>query len=300
MDMFQSSGRSNAGQGQRLSVNLRVMQEPIVNSRNFYYFKVALTLIGVSSLLYLFHNPLGGPGGGTWLGYTLGAISTGLIFWLAWFGVRKRRYGLGKVPLHEWVSAHVYLGLSLIVLVTLHTGFQAGWNVHTLAYVLMLLVILSGIIGLYLYVRLPAKMSENRAGMTFDELMTLTSELDSNSLALGMKLGDEANQLVREAVDNTRVGGGLRMQLLGFDKNCPTAKALERVSVLARSLPRQEAEIGRQLVLLLARKNEMLRVSRRDVQYRAWLNIWLLFHVPATVGLLVALVTHVFSVFFYW
>lgn len=295
------ASRGPASRGtQRLSANLRVMQEPIVNARNFFYFKIALILIGVSGLLYLIHSPLGGPSGGSWLGYSLGAVSAGLIAWLAWFGVRKRRYGLGTVPLHEWLSAHVYLGLSLIVLATLHSAFQTGWNVHTLAYVLMLIVIVSGIVGLYLYICLPIKMSENRGSMTLDELMALTSEIDNTCLGLGMKLGDEVNTLVHEAANDTRVGGGLGTQLRGVDRACPTAKALDRISALARALPRQEAETGRQLVLLLARKNEMLRVARRDVQYRAWLNVWLLFHVPATIGLLVALAIHIFSVFFYW
>ena len=39
---------------------------------------------------------------------------------------------------------------------TLHAAFQVGWNVHTLAYVLMLLVIASGIYGVVNYARLPS------------------------------------------------------------------------------------------------------------------------------------------------
>ena len=62
-------------------------------------------------------------------------------------GVRKRRYRSGTGSLQGWTSAHVYIGTSLLVIVTLHTAFEFGWNVHTAAYALMVLVIDSGFIG---------------------------------------------------------------------------------------------------------------------------------------------------------
>src|SRR6266576_1116997 len=81
---------------------------------------------------------------------------------------RARRWGMtpGTWSLKGWTSAHVYLGLSLIVIATLHTGFQFGWNVHTLAYVLMMLVIASGIYGVSAYAFLPQALSDNRGEMT--------------------------------------------------------------------------------------------------------------------------------------
>src|SRR5580692_11128065 len=82
--------------------------------------------------------------GGTWLGYTLGTIGALIMLWLTMIGVRKRAMTSGNWSLKAWVSAHVYLGLSLVIIVTLHTGFQFGINIHTFAYALMMLVILSG------------------------------------------------------------------------------------------------------------------------------------------------------------
>ena len=125
--------------------------------------------------------------GGSWYGYTLGTIGAGLIVWLAWLGIRKRRPTPGSWSLKAWTSAHVYLGLALIVVGTLHTGFQIGWNVHTLAYFLMLLVIISGIYGVIVYATLPTTLSSNRKEMTRAEMLDAlrseehTSELQSHS-----------------------------------------------------------------------------------------------------------------------
>ena len=123
---------------------------------NYRYFKVAVVVVALAIGVYVWDNPPGGPGGGTWLGYALGTIGALLILWLLWFGVRKRRYSAAGAPLLGWLSAHVYLGVSLIVIATLHTGFQVGLNVHTLAYLLMLFVILSGFYGVYVYLARPA------------------------------------------------------------------------------------------------------------------------------------------------
>ena len=72
----------------------------------------------------------------------IGTIGALLILWLTCLGLRKRAITPGGWSLKAWTSAHVYLGLSLIVIGTLHTGFQLGWNVHTLAWSLMMIVII--------------------------------------------------------------------------------------------------------------------------------------------------------------
>ena len=41
-------------------------------------------------------------------------------------------------------------------------------------------------------------------------------------------------------------------------------------------------------------------VARRDVQLKAWLDLWLYIHVPLSIALVVTLAIHIVSVFFYW
>jgi hypothetical protein len=277
------------------------MHESILAFRGFKYLRLSALMVVVTVVAYAVHQPtVGPPNGGTALGYALGALGLGLIIWLAWFGVRKRRYGLGKMLLEDWLSAHVYLGLGLIVVATLHTGFQFGWNVHMLAYVLMILVIASGAFGVFAYLRYPRLMTENRRGATQREILTQIAELDVKAREISAGLGDDIHGEVMKAQENLALGGSARRQLSGRDPNCPAAAALKRVGDLSLGLPVSDAEKGRALIALLARKVELVERVRRDLGFKAMMDVWLFIHVPLTFGLLASLTAHVVSVFFYW
>jgi len=277
------------------------MHESILIYRGFRYLKLSAAMAAVAILAYAVHQPaVGPPNGGTALGYVLGVWGLGLIVWLAWFGVRKRRYGVGKQNLEDWLSAHVYLGLGLIVVATLHTGFQFGWNVHLLAYVLMMLVIASGIFGVYVYARYPTLITENRRGLALREMLAQIAELDVKAREISATLGDNVHHEVMNAAETLRLGGSALDQLRGRDRNCPAARALGRVRELALDLPASETEKGHQLIEFLARKVQLVDRARRDLRFKAMMDVWLYFHVPLTFALMAALAAHVVSVFFYW
>jgi hypothetical protein len=276
------------------------MNESVLVFGRFRFLKFALLLALVALAAYIWHHPLVAPNGGTWLGYTLGIISFGIVLMLMYFGIRKRTYGPGHVRLEAWLSAHVYLGGSLVVLATLHSGFKFGWNVHTVGYVLMMVVIASGFFGVYTYLRYPRLMTENRRGVTLDAMLTQIAEVDRECREVGMPLGDDINRALLEASQNTLVGGGLIRQLSGNDPKCPTEATLTRVEALANASHGERATELRKLVTLLTRKVALLRRARRDIQLTSLMKIWLFVHVPLSFALLAALIAHVVSVFFYW
>ena len=282
---------------------------------HFFYLKVALLLSGLSIAAYLLTGPAGGylladrvpftlstlsgQNGGTWLGYTLGTIGALLIVWLMFFGIRKRRYGPGDFSLKAWLSAHVYLGLSLIVVATLHAAFQVGWNVHTLAYVLMLLVIASGIWGVVNYARLPQRMTENRRGLTFKAMQQELAEIDRQCVTLANQLGEEYDAAVQLSRERSRLGGSAWRLLSGRDSRCGTVQALAMVEKLAT----ERTGFGDKpsvLVAALSRKAALLQRARRDLRYKALMDVWLHVHVPLSFALLAALIAHIVSVFYYW
>ena len=306
------------------------MHESFLVYRNFRHLKLALGLIVVSLVFYAWHpwhSSTEPPNGGTWLGYTLGTIGALLILWLTWFGVRKRKFSAPS-KLQGWLSAHVYLGASLIFVATLHTGFQFGWNVHTLAYVLMMTVIISGFYGIYAYARYPNLMTANRAGESLQGMLDEIAELDNEAIAVSDRISSKIHEIVLRSIERTQVGGTVKEQLSGSTRQVGALDNIEReledmqtrliqgdpgddeddsgktMMVMARQLSQSrsgdQVKEVRHLLDLLTRKKSLVERVRKDVQFKAVMDVWLYFHVPLTFALLAALLTHIVSVFIYW
>lgn len=271
--------------------------ESILIYRNYRYLKWALLLVVVSAALYVFHTPVGRPNGGTWLGYTLGTFSAGLMVWLAWFGVRKRMYASSAGRLEDWLSAHVYLGAALLLIATLHSGFQFGWNIHSVLYFLMLSVAISGAVGLYFYIRFPKLLSRNRRGLSADIMLRQIADLDREIRSFAMTLDDDTNKVVYNSIANTKIGQGLWTQIAGTDPHCPTSEARHYIE---QHRTQGASTARRDLLARLVKKEDLLRRLRRDIQLRVGLKIWLYFHVPLTFAVLAALFAHIVTVFYYW
>jgi hypothetical protein len=279
--------------------------ESILEYKRGRYLKLALLLSVAAIAVYAWHEPRGSvkPYGGTWLGYTLGTIGAVIILWLMWLGVRKRRYRLALGQVQGWTSAHVYLGTSLLVIATLHCGFEFGWNLHTLTYALMVAVIFSGFFGVYAYLRYPRMMTENLAGEAVDDLVEKINELDKRCLQLALELPDEVNAVVAKA---SRAlprppGGGRRRALLPWGRaRRPTRDAAAALRRIGAKFKGEQAVQNERLVTEMTRKSVLIDQVRRDMRFRALLRAWLVFHVPLSFGLLGALIAHTVSVFFFW
>ena len=281
---------------------------------NRRYLWWALVLSFASLGVYL-SQPPGGmqpPNGGTWQGYLLGTVGAILIVWLSFLGIRKRRYRSRMGSVAGWASAHVYLGLALLLVATLHCAMQFGWNVHTLAYVLMCGVILSGVYGLIVYIRLPMAASQNSAGKDEGLWIAELGSVDKDIQAVAAKSDAETQTMVLSALSLTALGQSIWARLWGLDRS--RVKLNESISAnrdqqtvierLATQIPsartRREAEVLNQLLDLFGRRKVLLARLREDLRLRSHLKIWLYFHIPMTMALLAALVIHIVVVFLYW
>jgi hypothetical protein len=282
-------------------------QESILEYRGAVYLKIALFLCAAAIAAYALHDipdVYHKPYGGTWLGYTLGGIAAFLVLWMMLLGLRKRRYRSSAGTLHGWTSSHVYLGGAAIVIATLHGGFEFGWNVHTAAYALMVLVVATGAYGVYAYLHFPALITANMAGDTLESTLLKIADLDQRCRRIALDLPDEANALVLAATRATarqaQFAGSLRRRLRGDRVRCPTREATRKLMALGARYTGAQAAANGQLISAMTRKGALVDRVRRDLRYRALLEAWLYAHVPLAFALLAALIAHVVSVFYFW
>ena len=271
-----------------------------LSHRGFLWAKIALFLSLTTLVGYWLIDVSPRHNGGSWYGYTLGTIGLLIILWLTLLGVRKRAMTTGSWSLKAWTSAHVYLGLSLAVIGTLHSGFQLGWNVHTLAWALMMLVIVSGIWGITVYATLPSALSNNREERTQAQMLEDIRSLDRQLYDAAQPLLPADAATVRSSLDQDPFAGSLLARLTGRYPRCATTRAQASIRTHTGQHPDFGTDPLEKIDNLLGRKSAALTRLRRHLKLKALLEVWLYFHVPLTFALIAALGAHVVSVFFYW
>ena len=278
--------------------------ESFLTYANGRWWKTALVICVICFATYFLIDIQPRHNGGSWYGYTLGTIGFGLILWLTLLGVRKRAMTPGRWSLKAWTSAHVYLGLSLIVIATLHTGFQLGWNVHTLAYSLMMIVILSGLFGIYVYATLPKALSQNRydedGAITEKVMIEQMKQLDRQIHDAAQPLDPQAAAIVERSLGEDVFAGSFWKRARNSYPGDLTRIAMTELRKLRNFRPRTDDDPFERVETLLTKKEALLAKLRRHLQLKSWLQAWLYIHVPATFALIAALTAHVISVFFYW
>jgi len=239
-------------------------------------------------------------------GSTLGGLIYGWLGFLAilvlmFLGIRKRWYASRLGTVQGWTSAHVYLGLLTLLIIPMHAGFRFGWDIHTFAYALLVLVVLSGVVGLLIYLTVPQKLTAYESGMLPDK-----AEAEINRVLGEMKqlVGEKSVVLQRVYEEEIRHSQeirpqGWRLLFKGVDPAAIlSAKALD-LSMILPKIPKTEQESFSQLCSLILRKTELESLLAGEMRLKNALEAWLYVHVPISFAMVVAVAIHLLVVLYY-
>jgi hypothetical protein len=219
-----------------------------------------------------------------------------LLFLFMWLYPLRKAFGarraLGSVG--AWMRFHTAVGLSLPLLIAVH----AGWRFHGLiglGYVAMLIVSASGIVGRYLYTRIP----RSRSGLELsrDEITTRRLSLVTEIAATLSLDPEEVERSLTEAV-RPSASAGLwgtlrRMVLDDFARWGAMRRLRARWSAPRGGAPRMDRRMLDRALRLARneiRLNQQLRIL--DATHRVF-RYWHVAHRPVSVTALLAVIVHV-------
>ena len=235
-------------------------------------------------------NPWLGPTG--WIGQSAGLLAFVLFAFLWLYPVRKRMSRasyLGPIP--RWLDAHIAAGVVMPFAGAVHAGFRFEGLIG-LGYFSMMVVGLSGVVGRYLYVRIPrgrAGLELSREQVSAERRDILAAIVESTGLdprrvldllrpvpaAAGGNLLAILGRMFRDDLDRRRAIRGLEIEMRRAPVKIETSK-LRKVAKLAR----REMALAQQIRFLEA-TNKVFR-------------LWHAFHLPFAIMAFIAVAVHVF------
>jgi len=271
---------------------------PIARSGILWRRIFVVLLIAVSASYYFYQSREFAHGGSAWgIGY--GIAGTALILLLAFFGIRKRWYRSRFGTLEQWLQSHIYLGVLVLVVLYFHTGGRFHDSIAVATFVLVAIVVLSGIVGAVLYVTIPRLLTEVQSELTVDEISEQLNALAKQMarIASGRSTAFQRiyNELIRESTPGWLAGWRL---LIASGRRKKTQTGNEWAHLLA-IVPKDEQDELRQMLVVSRQRRELLIRLVYQQRYKNILEFWLYIHVPFTIALLVFAVIHVVAVFYY-
>ncbi|WP_416899043.1 MAG: hypothetical protein ACMVY4_04760 [Minwuia sp.] len=229
-------------------------------------------------------------------GYTL----AGLMVFLGLFNSRKK---LSMVPLGRgayWTAAHAVFGTLTLGLFWVHTGsFWPSGAYEQLFALFFYLVSLSGILGYWMQKVIPRRLTENGLEVIWERIPNEVAEIRGKAEAIVEEAAEKAasDTLARYYTETLawyfRRPRFLTSHFVGFQ----TGRAYIRreFTAIARYLDDTERQYLGQLEDLAQIKN------RLDFAYavNGMAKLWLLFHVPMAVGVLLLMIWHIILVHVY-
>ena len=100
-----------------------------------------------------------------------GVLGICFIIFLALYNIRLKIYSSAVGSAHGWLVAHIYIGVLTVLVIIIHANSSISGSLNIITFILFLVVVLSGIVGLLIYKSVPLSLSKyGRDVLAVDEI----------------------------------------------------------------------------------------------------------------------------------
>jgi hypothetical protein len=280
------------------------MYENFLAYGRYVWGKLTLATTLVLVISYIIYSRRVSPNGATLVGLIYGIISFVAILLLMYYGMRKRSYTAKHWSLRAWLSFHVYIGTMTLLLVPLHAGFKFGFDIHTLAYVLLVMVVGSGIVGAALYLLLPRRFEPFGEELTYpmghgtdEELRKIIRQMRALAIDKSQEFADACQTEIEYGIPKRHVGWGLLWRKRATA--ALVATQIEAFQDYLQHIPEVEHEAFQNLARLATQKRDLEHRMAAQMRLQNLLEAWLYIHLPVSLVMFIVVIIHILVVFYY-
>ena len=238
--------------------------------------------------------------GGSTMGLIYGIAALLLIGLLLFYGIRKRWYRSNLGKLENWFQAHIYLGLLTLFVVLAHSGLRFQDKVATTLFIVIALVIGSGVIGALLYKMLPRALTEVESNLSNDQISEQINQL-GRAMARIASGKSEPFQRIHARLERSiapRLFASWRLLLRGARPGKVGDQPREIAAMLTLVPESEQTELRQMLVHSRQQKELFIRLVAQQ-RYKNILDVWLYLHLPLSIAMIVLIVAHIWGVYYY-
>jgi hypothetical protein len=229
------------------------------------------------------------------VGLALGISGVALMLLMQSYSVRKRVHRLNRLgSLPRWLEFHIFCGIVGPVLITFHTSFKFN-GIVSVAYWSMLLVVASGFVGRYLFVRIPKSIRGQE--LTYAEVEERAADLKTRLIEtrLPLDLLKQVGTFEKRVLPTIGSDPGWRGIVFG------ELKLRFRIGQLRRQIRRAGVNhrLLHEAVALIAERAVLLRRLAYLKKTKKLFELWHIFHQPLAYVLLLIVTLHVTTAIYF-
>ncbi len=226
------------------------------------------------------------------IGHGLGIIgSSMMILGVATYMLRKRKPRLlGFGYLKHWLEFHIFLCSVGPILILYHTAFKFG-GIVSVSFWSMVAVVLSGVIGRFIYVQIPRSIQGNE--LEIEDINTMSANLTAK-----LKLEFGINGIISERLESisffhqyikASLGKSIVLIFKDYFQSLSLLKIINK-EIDNMNLTKRKARQVKSLIkskIILSRRIGMLRTMQKLFKY------WHIAHLPFAIVMFLIMFIHV-------
>lgn len=219
-------------------------------------------------------------------GHGLGILGTLMILFGVTIYIARKRYNFMSkfIRLKYLLEFHIFLCVLGPIFILFHTAFKFG-GIVSIAFWSMVAVVLSGVIGRFIYIQIPRTI-EGRE-LSLNEVKNMKTNLKS---ALGDNVGldDEMMKMITDATGERSENNKLSFTKKYFEDR-------KTVSVLRKALKKKSLSAQERKTIIEMVKNEVSlsnKIARLNTMQQLF-KYWHVAHLPFALIMLIIVIIHV-------